>query len=73
MNWLVGIFFNRYQDNPETEPFDDMSDVYVRSSVEVTGFDTTAVFEAPLENDDGDDIAYCPEETNPPPGCTPGR
>jgi hypothetical protein len=66
----VGIFFNRYQDNPLQRPVDPMSDVYVRASTSLVGFAEPVVFEAPLAHADGDDVAWCIEEPVPPPGCS---
>ena len=65
----IGVFFERFKDNPAFHPFDDMSDVYVLPSTTIEGFDAAIAFEAPLDHDDGDDIAYCAEETSPLPGC----
>lgn len=67
----IGVWFNRYQDNPANQPFDPMANVLVQPTTTVSGYDSEYLFEAPLALNDGDDIAYCSDESPPPPGCDP--
>ena len=67
----AGTLTKPAEDNPANQPFDPMANVIVQPTTTVSGYDSEYLFEAPLALNDGDDIAYCADESPPPAGCDP--